>query len=222
MKNVLPFLYDLKENNNREWFQANKPQFEIAKKEVEDFVNYLISQINGFDPAIGPLEAKKTMFRIYRDVRFSKDKTPYKTYFGSYIAPGGRKSIYAGYYLHIEPGGCFLAGGAHCPQGEHLKKIRSEIYYNVDELKSVMNNRDFKKYFKKIEGEKLKRPPIGFPKDFPDIELLKFKDFTLFHRFEDERLAAPDFDKFSLKVFQKMKPFNDFMNRALGMGADGS
>ena len=218
MKNVLPFLYDLKENNNRDWFQANKPQFEIAKKEVEDFVNYLIPQINSFDPAIGPLEAKKTMFRIYRDVRFSKDKTPYKTYFGSYIAPGGRKSIYAGYYLHIEPDGCFLAGGSHCPQGEHLKKIRSEIYYNASELKSVIGSRDFKQYFKQIEGEKLKRPPLGFPKDFPDIELLKYKDFTLFHRFEDECLAAPDFDKVSLKVFQKMKPFNDFMNRALGMG----
>jgi uncharacterized protein (TIGR02453 family) len=218
VKNVLPFLYALKENNNRDWFQANKQLYELAKKEVEDFVNYLIPQINTFDPAVGHLEAKKTLFRIYRDVRFSKDKTPYKTYFGAYIAPGGRKSVYAGYYLHIEPDGCFLAGGSHCPQGEHLKKIRSEIYYNADELKSVMNSRDFKRYFKQIEGEKLKRPPLGFPKDFPDIELLKFKDFTLFHRFADERLSAAGLNEFCLDVFQKMKPFNDFMNRALGIG----
>jgi len=218
MKNVLPFLYRLKENNNRDWFQDYKKLFEVAKEEVEDFVNHLIPQINTFDSAIGNLEAKKTMFRIYRDVRFSKDKTPYKTFFGAYMAPGGRKSIYAGYYLHIEPGGSFLAGGSHRPQGDNLKKIRSEIYYNVDELKSIMRSSDFKKYFNNIEGEKLKRPPVGFPKDFPDIELLKFKDFTLFHRFEDARIAAPDFNEFSLEVFQKMKPFNDFMNRALGMG----
>jgi len=218
MKNILPFLNVLKENNNRDWFQDYKKLYEVAREEVEDFVNYLIPQINIFDPAIGNLEAKKTMFRIYRDVRFSKDKTPYKTFFGAYIAPGGRKSIYAGYYLHIEPGGCFLAGGSHCPQAENLKKIRSEIYYNVDELKSIMKSSDFEKYFKGIEGEKLKRPPVGFPKDFPDIELLKFKDFDLFHRFEDARLAVSDFNEFSLDVFSKMKPFNDFMNRALGMG----
>ncbi|RLD38672.1 MAG: DUF2461 domain-containing protein [Bacteroidetes bacterium] len=218
MKNVLPFLYRLKENNNRDWFHENKKLFEVAKEEVEDFVNHLIPQINTFDPAIGNLEAKKTMFRIYRDVRFSKDKTPYKTFFGAYMAPGGRKSIYAGYYLHIEPGGSFLAGGSHRPQGENLKKIRSEIYYNAAELKAIINSSDFKRDFGKIEGEKLKRPPVGFPKDFPDIELLKFKDFTLFHRFEDTRLATSDFNNFCLEVFQKMKPFNDFMNRALGMG----
>lgn len=218
MKNVLPFLYALKENNNRDWFHENKNRFETAKNEVESFVNYLIPQINAFDPAIGNLDAKKTMFRIYRDVRFSKDKTPYKTFFGAYIAPGGRKSVYAGYYLHIEAGGSFLAGGSHCPQGENLKKIRSEIYYNISELREVINADSFKSNFGGIEGEKLKRPPIGFPKDFADIELLKFKDFTIFHRFEDAHLAKADFNRFSLDIFQKMKPFNDFMNRALGMG----
>jgi uncharacterized protein (TIGR02453 family) len=218
MKDVLPFLKALNENNKREWFQNNKHLYELAKNEVEDFVNFLIPQINSFDPAIGHLEAKKTLFRIYRDVRFSKDKTPYKTYFGAYIAPGGRKSIYAGYYLHIEADGCFLAGGSHCPQGEHLKKIRSEIYYNTDQLKEILLSADFKKYFGEIVGDKLKRPPLGFSKDFADIELLKFKDYTIFHRFEDDRLKQPDLGEFCLDVFRKMKPFNDFMNRALGMG----
>lgn len=217
MKTVLPFLKTLQENNSREWFQENKSDYEVAKKELENFVNHLIPQIAAFDSAIGNLDAKKTMFRIYRDIRFSKDKTPYKTFFGSYIAPGGRKSIYAGYYLHIQAGASFLAGGSHCPLGENLKKIRSEIYYNVDEMKGIMNNKGFKKLFKGIEGEKLKRPPVGFPKDFPEIELLKFKDFTLFHRFDDAQLLADDFSKFSLDVFKKMKPFNDFMNRALGL-----
>lgn len=217
MKNVFPFLYDLKNNNNRDWFQENKKRYETARKEVEDFVSHLIPQICAFDSKIGTLEAKKTMFRIYRDVRFSKDKTPYKTFFGAYMAPGGRKSIYAGYYMHIEAGASFIAGGSHMPQGENLKNIRSEIYYNVDELKAIMKHKDFKKFFGNIEGEKLKRPPVGFPKDFPDIELLKFKDFTLFHRFDDALVSAPDFGNYCLDVFQKMKPFNDFMNRALGL-----
>lgn len=217
MKTVLTFLKTLQENNNREWFKENKSDYDVAQKELESFVNHLIPQIAAFDSSIGNLEAKKTMFRIYRDIRFSKDKTPYKTFFGSYIAPGGRKSIYAGYYLHIQPGESFLAGGSHCPIGENLKNIRSEIYYNVDELNGIMNQQDFKKFFGGIEGEKLKRPPVGFPKDFPEIELLKFKDFTLFHRFDDDQLLASDFSKFSLEVFKKMKPFNDFMNRALGL-----
>ncbi len=214
-KSIIDFLYLLKENNNRDWFQANKNLYEDARSDFEQFVEFLIPVIQSFDPRIGNLLAKQTMFRIYRDVRFSKDKTPYKTYFGSYIAPGGRKSIQCGYYMHIEPGNCFLAGGAHRPQGEHLKNIRSEIYYNLKEFEDTINDETFKKTFGQIVGEKLKRPPKGFPADFEGVELLKFKDFTIFHQIDEKQLLSKDFGNHAVNIFKKMKPLNDFFNRAL-------
>lgn len=215
--NSLPiqFLSRLKENNNREWFNENKNEFEKAKNEFEIFVNSLIKEISLFENNLSGLEAKKTIFRIYRDVRFSKDKTPYKKSFGSYIAPGGRKSIFAGYYLHIEPGGSFLAGGMHSPSSENLAKIRQEILYNIDEYKSIINNKDFKINFENIRGEKLKRPPKGFPGDFPDIELLKHKEYIVIHNLNDDLIVNDNFLDYSRKIFENMKPLNDFLNRAL-------
>ena len=187
-RTTIDFLYILKENNNREWFQANKNLYEEARSDFEYFAESLIPVVQSFEPRITNLAVKETMFRIYRDVRFSKDKTPYKTYFGSYIAPGGRKSIYCGYYMHIEPGNCFLAGGAYSPQSEYLKNIRSEIYYNLKEFEEILNDAIFKKTFGQIVGEKLKRPPKGFPAEFEGVELLKFKDFTIFHQLDEKQL----------------------------------
>ncbi len=134
---------------------------------------------------------------------------------GSYMAAGGRKSMHAGYYLHIEPGQSFLAGGAYCPPADKLKLIRSEILYNSDELLGIIDSKDFKKIFGQIEGSKLKRLPVGFPKDFEHVDLLKFKDFTIFHRIDDDSLFKADFPKKAIDIFSKMKPFNDFMNRAM-------
>ena len=214
-KIVIKFLDALNANNNREWFNENKKQYEKARKEVEQFVDHLIPNVLKIDPGIGPLTSKQTMFRIYRDVRFSKDKTPYKTYFGAYIAPGGRKSDKAGYYMHISADECFIGGGSHNPMGENLKNIRSEIFYNVDEFKSIINNKKFRDTFKVLQGEQLKRPPAGYPKDFPDMELLKHKDFTVFQTIGKSKVTSPDFDQYVLDVFKTMKPFNEFLNRAL-------
>ncbi len=214
-KIVIEFLDALNANNNREWFNENKKQYEKARQEVEQFVDHLIPNVLKFDPEIGPLTSKQTMFRIYRDVRFSKDKTPYKTYFGAFIAPGGRKSDKAGYYMHISADECFIGGGSHNPMGEYLKKIRSEIYYNVDEFKSIINNKKFTSTFKVLQGERLKRPPTGYPKDFPDIELLKHKDFTVFQTIEKSKVTSPDFDQYVMDVFKTMKSFIEFLNRAL-------
>jgi uncharacterized protein (TIGR02453 family) len=155
------------------------------------------------------------MFRIYRDIRFSKDKTPYKTYFGAFIAPGGRKSEYAGYYMHLSADTCFLGGGSHNPSGENLKKIRSEIYYNADEFKKILSQKSFKETFGEMVGEKLVRPPVGYPKDFADIELLKFKTFTVFQNIKEEQAIDHGFDKYALEVFKTMNPFIEFLNRAL-------
>jgi uncharacterized protein (TIGR02453 family) len=214
-ESTLQFLHSLKENNNRDWFINNKLLYEDARLDFEQLIEALIPAIQGFDQRITYLTAKQTTFRIYRDIRFSKDKSPYKTYFGSYIAPEGRKSIYCGYYLHIEPGNSMLAGGAYHPQGEQLKKIRSEIYFNLSEYLSIINSPEFKETFGKIEGDQLKRPPKDFPADFEGIEYLKYKDFTIFHSISEEQLLSDNFPKYALNIFKKMKPLNDFLNRAL-------
>ena len=214
-KQVVEFLEALSKNNNRDWFQANKKQHDTARKEVEQFVDDLIPRIRKMDPRIGPLTSKQTMFRIYRDIRFSKDKTPYKTYFGAFIAPGGRKSEQAGYYMHISADDCFIGGGSHRPMGENLKQIRFEIFNHADEFKKIISNKKFKDTFKILQGEQLKRPPTGFPKDFPDMDLLKHKDFTVFQTIGKETVTSDDFDDYVYDVFKTMKPFNDFLNRAL-------
>ena len=212
---ILGFLNQLKENNNRDWFKANNKYYEEARSEFKSIVENLIPALAVSNPLLANLEAKDTIFRIYRDVRFSKDKSPYKIGMGAIIAPSGRKSLYAGHYLHIEPGNSFLAGGSYSPPTERLKNIRWEIYYNCEEFKSIINSVDFKKLFSEIEGSKLVRPPVGFPKDFEDIELLKYKDYTVFHKIDDKAVESSDFLLNSVDIFNKMNPFNEFLNRAL-------
>ena len=210
---IIKFLANLKENNNREWFAMNKSWYEEVKSDLERFLdNELIPGLAAFDSRIRSLTAKQCMFRIYRDVRFSKDKSPYKTYFGSYIAPGGRKSPFTGYYLHLEAGNCFAAGGVHCPKGDVLKNIRFEIYNRYDEFLSLVNEKKFKACFNGITGEQLKRPPAGFPKDFPGMNYLKQKEFIYLRRFEDSALDDPGFAAFLLDTYKTMKPVNDFFD----------
>lgn len=211
----LDFLNDLAENNDREWFNTNKPTYEKARKIVEDFVQSLIMELSVFDKSLQGLEAKKTMFRIYRDVRFSKNKLPYKTNMGSYISPGGKKSEKASYYLHLEPGSSFLAGGSYRPSPDNLKKIRQEILYNTQDYKDILNSKPIKKYFNEVRGDRLKRPPVGFPADFHDIEILKNKDFIMVHEVSDDIVLSDDFLIYATKVFKAVKPFNDFLNRSI-------
>ena len=217
---TLQFLHELRENNDRDWFHAHKDKYEDARRDVEDLAEFLIPAIRDFDPRIGNLTAKQCMFRIYRDIRFSKDKTPYKTYFGTYIAPGGRKSPLCGYYLHLEPGNYLLAGGAYHPKGEYLKEIRSEIYFHPDEFLHILEQADFKKTFGQLVGDRLKRPPKGFPADSPLMDYLKMKDFTILHFIEEQQVLSPDFANDVVDVFRKMKPLNDFFNRAMSLPED--
>jgi uncharacterized protein (TIGR02453 family) len=215
MKKVIDFLSELKLNNNREWFEANKKQYEAAKTEFEGLLNKLIPLIYKFDPEIGLLTAKDCVFRIYRDVRFSKDKSPYKTNMGGYINKGGRKGLYAGYYVHIEPGSSMLAGGIYMPPPDVLKKARQEIYYHSDEFKGILNNKEFKKIFRQMEEDKLSRPPKDFPADFKDIDLLKYKSYTVVHAINDEIITGADFVGYTRNVFNVLFPFNNFINRGL-------
>lgn len=177
MKEIFKFLERLARNNDREWFQEHKEQYDTLRKVFEFMVQELIEQISCFDPTVQGLQAKNCIFRIYRDTRFSYDKTPYKTHFGAWITRGGRKSEYPGYYLHLEPGNCVLAAGIWHPDTKLLKMVRQEIYENIDEFKEIIENKDFVNTFGSVQGGSLKMMPKGFPKDFPEGHLLMLKDY---------------------------------------------
>ena len=214
-KKTFQFLKDLKKNNDRDWFKANKSRHDEAKADFEAFLGKLIPALAKFDNSIASLEPKKCIFRIYRDTRFSKDKTPYKTNLGAHLLAGGRKTEHgrAGYYIHLEPGKSILAGGAYLPPAPWIKAIRQEIDYNAKDLKKILNSKSFKEYFGSIEGEKLKTAPKGYPKDHPEIELLKHKSLLAVHNLTDKQVLSDDFLKHTLKVFKTLKPFDDFLNR---------
>ncbi|MCX6230043.1 MAG: DUF2461 domain-containing protein [Bacteroidetes bacterium] len=215
-KQVFQFLQELTVNNNREWFLLNKRRHEEAKTLVENFIKEVISGIQAFDQTFIGINPKDCLFRINRDVRFSNDKSPYKTNIGGFMAKGGRKAMNAGYYLHIEPGKSFLAGGIYMPPADKLKLIRNEIYFNADNFKKIITAADFKKYFNEIwDDDKLKNPPKDFPKDFPDIDLLKYKNYTVIHSITDEEMQKADFYNYTLKVFKAMYPLNNYMNIAV-------
>ncbi len=219
LSKVISFLEILQKNNNREWFHANKNQYDEAKTIFETFVNAFIHELAKSDETIRYVEAKDCIFRIFRDVRFGKDKSPYKTNMGAWITQAGRKSSGPGYYIHIQPGESFLSGGVYMPETNQLKKIRQEIFYNSAEFKAIMANKGFRKYFNGISDmDKQKLPPRDFPKDFPDIDLLKHKHYTLYHPLTSELLSSTDLPVYIMKVFEKMLPFNEFLRRAMQGG----
>ncbi|WP_423129327.1 DUF2461 domain-containing protein [Gaoshiqia sp. Z1-71] len=215
METLLEFLTALLKNNNKEWFDDNRSRYEENRDKMLFLTEILIGEIRKFDPDIPMISPKECLFRIFRDVRFSNDKTPYKTHFGSFIANGGRKSLRAGYYVHIEPGNSFLGGGIWCPPAEQLKAIRFEIVDHADGLKEILNDRDFKNYFSGIEGEKLKTAPKGFDKDFGDVDLLKYKSYTFGIPVSDKQLLNGDLVDYSVKVFRELYKANRFLNAAL-------
>lgn len=209
---IFRFLKELSVNNNREWFQQNKHTCEEVRSEFEKLVASVISTISLFDESIRTVEVKDTTYRIYRDTRFSPDKTPYKTHLGAYINAKGKKSQHCGYYIHIEPGNCLLAGGSICPPPKLLKEIRQAIYDNIDEYRSIIEDPAFKKYFPVIGERFLKTPPKGFPKDFEYIDYLKCKEYTCSYYIPDDFFSDPDFLNSVEDVFRQMKRFADFMN----------
>ena len=213
-KSTLQFLSDLKRNNNRDWFNENRKGYEAAKLNYEAFLQGVINSITTFDPIFRGLEAKSCTFRINRDIRFSPDKTIYKTHMGGFIVRGGKKNgdKYTGYYVHVEPGNSLIAGGAHIPPAGWLTAIREKIAEQGDELNKIISNKDFVKYFGTIEGEKLKTAPKGFPKDHPYVELLKFKSYLAEKSFTDEEITSGECFDTIVKGFRAMKPFNDFLN----------
>ena len=217
-KSTINFLTALKKNNNKDWFDKNKEKYLAAKKNVEEFTDELIASISKFDKSIAGLTYKDCVFRIYRDIRFSKDKTPYKTNMGASISAGGKKDMKGGYYIHIDPASSFLAGGMWMPPSDQLKKIRQEIDYNGKQLHKILDNKDFKKLFggfDKSKEYKLARPPKGYDKDHPDVELLKFNSYVVWHEYSKKEVLSKNFVNKISKDAKIMKPLVDFLNRAI-------
>ncbi len=216
MQNIISFLSALKENNNKEWFEKHKNEYLNVKNEYETIAGQLINVIGKFDKDIAHLEIKDCTYRIYRDVRFSKDKKPYKDHVGLYFVKGGKKSKYAGYYLHIEPGNCMMGGGIYMPVSDDLKKIRQEIYYNSSNLRKIINEKQFKALYGDFDAsDKMMRPPKDFPKDFSDIDLLMYRGYFVMHPLTLKQLNSEDALNTIAEKFKLLKPLNDFFNNAL-------
>ena len=213
---TIKFLKALKKNNNKEWFDANRSAYEIAKKEFLIQVSDILEKLKSIDPTLVHLEPKNCIFRINRDVRFSSNKDPYKTNFGASFSKGGKKIECAGYYFHLEPGNNFLGGGFWMPESSALKKIRMEIDYNFDEFKSILQHKAFKKYYEGLNDDaKLSRPPRNYDEDNPAIEFIKLKSFTALVALEDEDVMNKNLTPTIIKHFEAIKPLIDFLNRAI-------
>jgi uncharacterized protein (TIGR02453 family) len=213
-KPTLDFLRQIKLNNNRDWFISNRQLYTDAKENFESFVQALINRITDFEPMMKGLESKSCVFRINRDVRFSNDKSPYKTNFGAFIVRGGKMNgdKYAGYYFHIEPGESIIAGGAYMPPAPWLSAIREKIDEEPETLIKIINKPEFKKYFGNLSGEKLKKAPKGYPSDHPNLELLKFKSYLVVNEVKDELVLGNKYFDHAVNVIKAIKPLNDFLN----------
>lgn len=213
---MIDFLKKLKKNNEREWFQANKKAFDTAQDNMTAFAGFLIGEIGKFDESVADIDPKSCVFRIYRDVRFAKDKSPYKTNLGAYIAPGGRKSMLPGYYFHLEPGKSFIAGGKHLPDGPELLKIRTAIADRTNEFLKIVQRKSFADAFGRLGGDALKTVPKGFDPDHKAIEFIKLKEFMAWTEFKDDKvLLSGEFPKQLVKLAREMYPMVTFLRQAL-------
>lgn len=212
--NIFNFLKELKSNNNKEWFDENRKTYEACRKEFIVFVNELIDNLLLFDDDIQGIDAKKALFRINRDIRFSKDKTPYKTNFGASIAKGGKKTSYPGYYINVEPDNCFIAMGAYHPEADKLAALRQEIDYNGKELKGIIADNGFIKTFGEVQGESLKTSPKGYDTDNEHIDLLRMKSLYVWTKFPSKMLTEKGAAAKVAEMFKVGLPFNRFLQRA--------
>jgi uncharacterized protein (TIGR02453 family) len=210
-KETFQFLKDIRKHNNRDWFNLHKDKFIVAQENFTQFVQALIEEVAKFDKSVVGLDARSCIFRIYRDIRFSKDKSPYKTHFEATLLGKGKGCGIAGYYIHLEPGHTFVSGGVHMTEPEHLRAIREEISSHGKEFLKIINDKNFKGNFN-IEGEKLIKVPQGFNKEDPMSDYLKYKELIIQHPFDDKTTLSSNFIKNCTKVFHAMVPFNKFVN----------
>ena len=219
---TLKFLRELKKHNDKSWFDANRTYYDASKKDVEAFIQAVIDGVARQDGSVAALHAKDCMFRINRDVRFSKNKSPYKTNFGASVNRGGKKSPFAGYYLHVEPGESFMGGGIWMPMPPVLARVRQEIDYSLPEFKSILARASFRKYYQGLySGDEvaLTRVPKGYAADNPAAEYLKLKSLFSMTPMTDAELQSPALVKESVKRLLAVKPLVDFLNRAVEDGS---
>lgn len=215
---TIKFLSRLGKNNNKTWFDTHREQYEAARIDFSNFIQLVIDDLQKTDTSIAGLTSRECMFRINRDVRFSKDKRPYKENFGAAISAGGRKSIYASYYFHCSPGNSFIGGGLWMPEPVNLKKVRQEIDYNWNEFQSILKEKSFKKIFGNLYkgGDiSLSRVPKGYEEDHPAIEYLKLKSFIAETKITDEELTQSSLHKKTIAAFKALQPLFKFINRSL-------
>lgn len=213
-KRTLDFLKALKKNNNREWFDVNRSKYEDAKADFEKFVEALIPLLIKENKKLQDLKVKDCVFRIYRDVRFSKNKDPYKTNFGAYFVEGGKKSSKAGFYIQIEPGNSFLAGGCWMPEAPVLKAIRQEIDYNLKDFEKIVKAKGFKSQFGELSDSRLKTTPKGYDSENPAINYLRQTSFTVMASISDKELITASLSKDVVKSYKVIMPFLNFLNVA--------
>ncbi len=216
MKKAFEFLLKIKENNNREWFAQNKPKFDLIVQENKIFFNELFSEFQKHDSLEGI-----HIFRIYKDVRFSKDKTPYKTHFGVSFSRT-KPMLRGGYYIHLEPNNSFVGGGFWNPNSEDLFRIRKEFEMDSSEIEKITSDKTFKKYFGELQGEEgVKTAPKGFDKNNPTIDLIKKKQYVVMRKFSDKEVFSADFSKEIINTLLAMRPFFDYMSDVLTTDLNG-
>jgi uncharacterized protein (TIGR02453 family) len=217
-KEAVQFLADLVANNNTEWMHANKKRYENFKKEYHSYIASILTEMKPLDKTLEPLEIKNCTFRINRDIRFSKDKSPYKTNIGVWLTQNKNSKNAPGYYIHFEKGNSFIAGGCWCPEPGELKQIRKEIAFFYEDLDAIVSNKKFKSEFGSLtrdENNTLKKAPKDFEADHPAIEFLKLKSFTASQKIDDKLFLNKDFSKNIAQKLIALKPMNDFLRRAL-------
>ena len=218
-KDVLDFLKKLKKNNDREWFAANKKEFLSIQENMIAFADGVVEGMSKVDHIETP-SGKKSLFRIYRDTRFSNDKTPYKTHFGGYLK-GATKQLRGGYYFHVEEGHSFVGGGFWDPNPDDLKRIRKAIAEDPDELRKIINSNAFTSTFGTLKGDQVKSAPKGYSKDDPAIDLLRYKQFLISKEFTDQEVLSADYSDKVIATFKAMRPFFDYMSYILTTDANG-
>lgn len=212
---IISFLEKLKENNNREWFAENRAEYEHFRLQTVHLTEYLLNFIKSFDIGLSSIEPKQCMYRIYRDIRFSKDKTPYKTHVGLFFSARGKSGAFPGYYLHIEDGKSFVGGGIYVPPSDDLKSIRQEIYYNMEEFLDIFETQPFSNFYKELSDYgKLKTAPRDYDPTYEHIDIINNKSFVVSSAVNNQILLSDSGLEYIQNAFLALKPFIDFLSRA--------